>query len=287
MERIRTMPKDKGQPDSVPLETGPTPSPSDGAQEPGVKLYSLRAIGGATFLGGPLGGGLLIRRNELNLGNAQGASAALFVALGGTALLACGMAFTPDQVMEKIPDSVIPAIYTALIVYWAKRRQGAEVLRHQSLGGQMYSGWKAFGVAMVSLLISLMAFLGAYAFKPESPQMQAYQAGWNAIAANEERSNTFAELPDSASIEEHIKLLDETCLPAWRDCLTILDKMEAIEGLDSAHLNQLKAAREYANLQIERYTLIRKALAEDSDAYNQQLTEVMSKLEAVDLSLKE
>ena len=79
------------------------------------KLYSQNAIALATYLGGPLAAGILIRKNSLNLGREKEGSIALIVGVFTTILLFWGIFQIPDLIIDKIPNSLIPAIYTGII----------------------------------------------------------------------------------------------------------------------------------------------------------------------------
>lgn len=260
----------------------PTPA------QPPKKLYSINAIGIGTFLGGPLAGGVMTRRNLLNLGRASQANQPLFLAIGLTIALFTALALAPSGIVEKMPGSLLPAIYIAAIVARVRHLMGAELDQHKNEGGVFYSGWKTFGVGMLSLIVTLVLVVSIFMFGPRSSNDKAYQAGWDQIVANETKAGEFSTLANKEDVTEQelVECLDKTVIPAWEDSDKVVTELEAIPWLDSSTREQRSALRGYVNLQRERARLLRQVLTTGDERAEKQLDEVQEKLDKVDLTAK-
>ena len=80
-----------------------------------VELYSQRAISIATYFGGPLAAGILARQNFINIGKDQLGKNALIVSIISTVLLFAGIFSVSEEIMDKVPNALIPLIYTGII----------------------------------------------------------------------------------------------------------------------------------------------------------------------------
>ena len=92
------------------------------------KFYSQNAIAFAAYLGGPLAAGLLVRKNALNLGKKNQALGSLIIGIISTILLLVFVFQIPEDIIEKIPKPVIPAIYTGIIALVVELMHG-EILK--------------------------------------------------------------------------------------------------------------------------------------------------------------
>ncbi|MES1222380.1 MAG: hypothetical protein ABUT20_43200, partial [Bacteroidota bacterium] len=67
-------------------------------------------------------------------------------------------------VLEKIPNFVIPLIYTTIAQFIIQKFQGDAIKAHIAKGGQVYSIWRAvliglIGVAVLIALVAVFMFL--------------------------------------------------------------------------------------------------------------------------------
>jgi len=123
------------------------------------KLYSLRSIVAASFLGGPLAAGILVRKNSLNLGyREQEGLIALIVGIIATLLII----ILP---LEKgsIP-ALIPFIYAGITYLIVKKLHGKILKTHKEEGGEFYSGWKTLGIALICGVITIAGIFAYYYF---------------------------------------------------------------------------------------------------------------------------
>jgi hypothetical protein len=118
----------------------------------GARLYSVGQVSLACFLGGPLGGALLLRHNFRALNDDDAARMAVWWAAAATVLLGACVNFLPDN----FPNHFLPACCTAAVCWIAERTQGKAYKAHISAGGLQNSWWRAVGIGGVSLVITLV-----------------------------------------------------------------------------------------------------------------------------------
>ena len=79
------------------------------------KFYSQKGISIATYFGGPLAAGYLVKKNYETLGQPESGKKALIIGIISTILLFVGIFSIPKSIIDKIPSALIPLIYTGLI----------------------------------------------------------------------------------------------------------------------------------------------------------------------------
>jgi hypothetical protein len=122
--------------------------------QPGFKLYKDRAIYIATFIGGPLVAGYLIAMNFELLSEPGKAKKAWIVSICSTLVILAVLFLVPN--IDKVPNYLIPVIYTGIARYLVLRFQGAMIKTHEENGGQFYSIWRTFLVGFIGLLVLLL-----------------------------------------------------------------------------------------------------------------------------------
>ena len=114
---------------------------------PAYRLYDVGAVFLAAFLGGPLAGTILIAGNYRKLG--QGGNGILALILGAAAsagLILLGLKTTQSPAIA----SIVLSVCTGLA---ARELQGNAIKTHIAWGGQLFSKWRAVGVAIVATLL--------------------------------------------------------------------------------------------------------------------------------------
>ena len=119
--------------------------------QPTFKLYKDRAIYVGTFLGGPLVAGYLAAENFKQLGQTNKVKTTWIIAICATVVIFGGVFLIP--IMEKIPNYIIPLIYTAIAQFLVQKFQGAAIKTHIETGGQTFSTWRAVWIGLVGLVI--------------------------------------------------------------------------------------------------------------------------------------
>ncbi|HZH86487.1 MAG TPA: hypothetical protein VFD77_04155 [Brumimicrobium sp.] len=132
----------------------------------GEKIYKNRAIWVGTFLGGPLVAGYLLSQNFKSLGQPEKIKFTWIITIIATIVIFGGAFMISDD--NKIPNQLIPIIYTAIAFGFYKKFQERSATDHIDSGGLVYSWWRVVGVSIVGLLItSALAFALVFAFQPD------------------------------------------------------------------------------------------------------------------------
>lgn len=124
---------------------------------PTEKIYKERAIWVGTFLGGPLVAGYLIAENFKVFNDSEKVKTTWIIAIVSTIGIFGGLSFIPENV--KIPNQIIPIIYSAVAFFLAKRFQEQKLNEHIENGGKLYSWWRIIAIGIIGLLISVCIFI--------------------------------------------------------------------------------------------------------------------------------
>ncbi|MGD9994794.1 MAG: hypothetical protein AB7S69_15960 [Salinivirgaceae bacterium] len=117
------------------------------------KVFTNKAISVATFFGGPIAAGLLMAKNFKVFGNETAARNSVFLGIITTALLFAGLFSIPESVMDQIPQSLIPGIYTLVIALLVEKLQGQQIEEFIAAEGTKASNWQAAGYGLLGMLI--------------------------------------------------------------------------------------------------------------------------------------
>jgi hypothetical protein len=127
-------------------------------QTPTERIYKDRAIWVGTFLGGPLVAGYLIAENFKAFNEFDKAKKTWIYAIVATIVVFGGIFLIPDNV--KIPNQIIPLIYTAIAYYLVQHFQGQNISVHLNSGGQLFSWWRTIAVGLIGLAITIIPIFG-------------------------------------------------------------------------------------------------------------------------------
>jgi len=247
-------------------------------QEADNRLYSQAAIAIATYLGGPIAAGALMRRNFINLGQEQWGKHAFFFGFVATVLIFLGIFLLPDAVIDKIPDALIPAIYTGIVFLFVKRIQGPKLKDHKESNGPFFSKWRAAGIGSLYML-GLLAVIFAFAFwGPEDFDSKSYDQGISEFIQNEEDSMEVFYLLEMGYDDLLVKFIPEKGIPLWKKNLQIVDELSGIEGLYPELKVQLEKLRQYSLLRIKSLELIMQATVEKTDDYEFEIDSVFMEI---------
>lgn len=120
---------------------------------PTQKIYKDRAIWVGTFLGGPLAAGYLIAENFKAFNETKKVKTTWIVAIISTIVIFGGVFLIPEDV--KVPNQIIPLIYTGIAFYCVQHYQGQKINEHINSGGIFFGWWRTVGVGFTALLITL------------------------------------------------------------------------------------------------------------------------------------
>lgn len=246
-----------------------------------VELYSQRAILIATYIGGPLAAGILARQNFINLGKEELGKYSLIIGIVSTLLLIVGIFSIPEEIIDKVPNLVIPLIYSGIIYLIIEKYQGTELKQHKENNLPFYSAWKATGIGFVSMLILVGGIFGYALLSPDDFDTKKYDNGMVEFSKNEENALLLFSIIDSSSSDKIIRHIDNVGLPAWKNNIELLDNLDKIEGLHDQLKKQNEILRQYSKLRIETFELIRRAVEEDSNKYDRKIEELNFQIDEV------
>jgi hypothetical protein len=127
-------------------------------QNPTRKIYKDRAIWAGTFLGGPLTAGYLIAENFKAFNEPDKAKKTWIFAIIATVVIFGGVFLIPDNV--KVPNQLIPLIYTAIAYFLVQHFQGQNISSHINAGGQLFGWWRTIGIGVLGLAITIIPIFG-------------------------------------------------------------------------------------------------------------------------------
>jgi hypothetical protein len=127
-------------------------------QLPAQKIYKDRAIWAGTFLGGPLVAGYLMAENFKVFNEPDKAKKAWIYAIIATVVIFGGIFLIPD--IDKIPRQFIPFVYTIIAYYLVIHYQGPNIEKHINGGGQTYNWWRAAGIGLIGIVITIVPIFG-------------------------------------------------------------------------------------------------------------------------------
>ncbi|SDI24964.1 hypothetical protein [Winogradskyella thalassocola] len=249
-----------------------------------LKFYSQKSIGIATFIGGPLAAGYLIKENYKALNENDKGKTALIISIIATVVIFGSLFLIPEAIMDKVPNMVIPAVYTGLVYLLVDKIHGTILDTHEAHNNVFYSGWKAAGIGLISLIV-LMAIIFASIFLIPDKVYDSYDSEIEQFTINEEESLMFYE---HFSTENDLTLLNEIndiAIPKWKENIAIIHRTNAIEGLPSELIVQNKKLLKYSELRLEAFELFKKLITYDSENYNEELDRIHTEIDAVIESL--
>lgn len=121
------------------------------------KIYSDKLISTATFLGGPLVAGYLIAQNYKTFNEPSNIRNTWILAISGTILI-FGCLFLPF--VEKLPNQLIPFIYTAIIALAVKYLQKKKIEAYISEGGTFHSWGRTIAISLIGVIVTILPVAG-------------------------------------------------------------------------------------------------------------------------------
>lgn len=249
--------------------------------EENKKLYSQRAIGIATYFGGPLAAGFLIRKNFINLNKERQGLNSLIIGISSTFILFAGIFSIPDNIIDKIPSALIPLVYTGIIYLIVESIQGQDLKEFKENNGTFYSGWNASGVGIMSGILIAGVIFGYIYLQDGDWDIDSYNSKIELHTANEEEAMKLFELLDSAPKSQITRFIKDTGIPKWEENITILNSMDKIENVPEEYRTQVNLLKEYTKLRIEAYELISKAVQTQSSEYDEEIFKRHSRIDEI------
>lgn len=126
-------------------------------QKPTEKIYKDRAILVGTFFGGPLVAGYFIAENFKAFGEYDKVKKTWIYTIIATVIIFGGIVLIPEN--AKIPNGIIPLIYTGIATYLLKHFQGQNIETHINSGGELFGLWRAIGIGLIGLVVTLITIV--------------------------------------------------------------------------------------------------------------------------------
>lgn len=234
-------------------------------------FFSQRAITIATYFGGPLAAGYLVKKNYDTIQQPENAKKALIIGIVSSILIFAGIFSIPEHIIDKIPNPLIPLIYTGIIYWIVERIQGEILKQHKEVGGEFYSGWKAAGIGAIAMTI-LLASIAIIAFVSGDLSNKAgfdtltYDKEVAKFVENENKALTVFNVVNTAKPDYLIREFSKGVI-LWKENRAIVERINKIDNLPKNLLDQNKKLLKYCELRIEHNELIIKAISENTDKY--------------------
>jgi hypothetical protein len=240
------------------------------------RFYSQRAITIATYFGGPLAAGYLVKKNYEALDQANNANKSMILGVISSILLFAGIISIPEEIIDKIPNALIPGIYTIIIYFIVEKLQGSYLKQHKESGGQFQSAWRAVGAgAICMLIIGAFIFLAAY-LSGDLPigknkfDAVTYDKGVAKFVENETKALSVFNVIETEEPDYLINEFNKGII-LWKNNKEIISKLNLIENLPNEFIEQNRVLLKYCDLRIDYNMLIIKAIAENTDKYASEL----------------
>lgn len=249
-------------------------------------LYAQRAITIATYFGGPLAAGYLVKKNYETLEQPDHARKSMIIGIVSSILLIAGLFSIPEQILDKIPNALIPFIYTGMIYLLVERVQGESLKHHKDSGGAFYSGWKAAGVGAIAMVIlfagiALTAFV-AGDFSNIQPDFDTvtYDKEVAKFVDNEQKALVVFNVIETQTPDYLTKEFNKA-LVMWKENKEIVKGLNAIEHLPKELMDHHTLLLKYCDLRIQHCAIILKTIAEDTDQYVPEIEKIGSEINKV------
>lgn len=246
-----------------------------------VLFYSANAIQLATFLGGPLIGGYLMRENYRALGEEQKGKQAFLWGVVTTILVFGGLLALPSTVSDRIPNYVLPAIFAGVIRWIVEVKQGDVLRQHKEQNRGFYSSWRAAGLALISACMIALTVLATVFLWPNDPAYEAYQTQLDVFTQNEQETLVFYDDLYTKSREELLEELTTLILPKWEENIKLVQQVQQLENFSSELQEHQNNLLQYSELRMAAFKLFQRAIEEDTEQYREEIEKIHQEIGVV------
>lgn len=248
------------------------------------KFYSQRGISIATFLGSPLAASYLIRNNFIQAGEDEKGKIALIIGVVFTFAVFASVILLPDEIHNKIPNTVIPLVYAAIVYALVERFQGPQLREYKDNGNQFISNWKATGIGLIGMLI-IMTPIGLYAYyEASNPIYETYDRQMEKFVLNESSSLRVYDHISIHSPNQLSREIKQKSIPLWEKNKGILAKLDTTDGITNDLIRRNQTLREYCDLRILEFSTIEQAIRYETSLLDNRIDSISK---AIDIKLKE
>jgi|GEM_PF-3959116 len=218
------------------------------------KFYSQRGISIATFLGSPLAASYLIRNNYIQAGEDEKGKIALIVGVVFTLAVFASVILLPDEIHNKIPNTVIPLVYAAIVYALVERFQGPQLR-------------------------------GLYAYyEASNPIYETYDRQMEKFVLNESSSLRVYDHISIHSPNQLSREIKQKSIPLWEKNKGILAKLDTTDGITNDLIRRNQTLREYCDLRILEFSTIEQAIRYETSLLDNRIDSISK---AIDIKLKE
>lgn len=243
-----------------------------------TKLYSKQAVMLATFLGGPLGGSILMRRNSLNLGRKSEGNIILFIGILLMILLVVIGFLEVGEAFNRSLNLLLPAVSLAICSFSVEKLYGEALTGHKLWGRPFYSKWRAAGVGGVILTVLLSVLIYSSYLEENSFNIEKYRQIEAEFIQNQGIVDQLDDFDLSkGSLDEFI---DQTALPKLNRNIELCRQMLALEFQPEDFRIYVELLEQVTQLQIEKCHLINKELT-TGECIQSELSGVLERIDEV------
>ena len=246
-----------------------------------LTLYSQRSIGITTFIGGPLAAAYLIRANYLQLNEPDKGKQVLIYGVIVTFILLGGIFLIPENIIDKIPGFIIPAVYTGFILLYLERIQGTLLAQHKNLGNAFQSGWKAAGIGFISLLIISIAIIAFIFLSPSGKASITYDENIALFSENEEQTLSFYDHIESKNDKQLLDELNLSIIPKWQENIKVLEENNDLENLPEDLKIENGLLLKYSKLRLEIFETFKKGYEGNMENHEARLNMIHIEIDFV------
>jgi hypothetical protein len=246
------------------------------------RLFSKGSIAIATFFGGPMAAGYLIKKHYQAHQQEKTGRQAFLISILVTVLLITALILMPESIISKFPNAILPVFISGIIYLFVDKYQGSWLQHHKIEGGEFYSGWKATGIGLIFMLVILLiiggaGFIAGDLSRPDF-DTKKYDEEIAKFTENENKALAVFEVLETSTADYAIKELDKAIV-LWRMNKEIITDVNNIENLPEELIQQNKKLIHYCDLRIKYNELIQKAFAEQTDDYLPEIKTVTAEIE--------
>lgn len=243
-----------------------------------MKFYSTRQIFAASFLGTPLFGGFLLRKNFITLGDKLKGNTALVLSFVFTGAIFFFL-YSFSEKFQSASGFSLPIFYSLIMEIIARRSQGKKIELAIKNGATYRSN---YGVFLPGILITVL--IGGIAFyaKNEAARLQKiidadpsykYVPRLEEFLKNEKIGLKIFELLEDQSVNDteiHSHLTNKA-IPAWRANIELIGHLRQEYSNDAHFLKILENFEKQSSLRLNQLELFEKAIKENSGAYQGEI----------------
>lgn len=250
------------------------------SEQPQRGIYSERAIYIATFFGGPLAAGILMASNYKLFGKDEAARKAIIIASLATIGIIILLLSIPESIIDKIPQQLLPFIYTGIVYLAIIKYQQGDIQRCLENGYLKASGWKIFGISVLSLTVTVIVFFVIFYLSPADFDTDKYNNYFQEFANNEARSLEAMDSLQNTPKEQQLQKVEES-IEIWKNNLSLIDSLNSVKYLPEDLHEIHEKLKKYCDLRIESLSLLKLAIVENTDKYYEQINDIMNEINKV------